>query len=85
MRAAWRISVFQLKDAVDLLNDAVRCRAALELGDEAAADVFHAPDLKAVLKNGIASNSLTLLLIIDAANTWLDLRCLTRKVANDSI
>ena len=85
MRAAWRISVLQLEDAVDLLNDTVGRGAALELGDEAAADVFDTPDLQTVLKNGVASDSLTLLLIIDAANTWLDLRCLTRKVANDSI
>ena len=83
LRTARRISVLKLQNAVDLLDDTHLRLAALKLGDEATADILNTSDLQVVLKNGVAGDSRTLLLILNAAEARLDL--LAGKVAHDGV
>ena len=81
--AAGRIRVLQFEYTVDLLNDSHLARAALELGDEALADVLDAADLQVVFKHCIVSDSLPLRRVIDPAHAWLVL--FPAQVAQDSV
>ena len=57
------ISVLELKNAVDLLNDTVLVIAACKLCHEALTNVLHTSDLQVVFEDGIARYSLPLLLV----------------------
>ena len=83
LRSSWGISVLQLEDAIDFLNDSHLRLIRFKFGYEALADVFNAPNLQIVLEHGVVCDPSALLRIVNAAQARL---CLARaKVAHDCL
>lgn len=67
------VRVIQLQNAVDLFNDSHLRLIALKLRDETLANVLDSLQLKIVFENGVTSESIAKLRIIDDAEAWLGL------------